>query len=330
MRNVQTTGLSLMVRCSVVALTAALTLAPLAAHASSDEPAGINLGGTSYTDGFGGTTPDFIYQQYFQIENYSAINDTTQHNVPVFKNPDISVVVSLNQLIYVSPIKIFGGSLGGTALLPVVDLNSSFAADSPAKLTANKGLALGDLTFGPFIQFAPVIVGGRPVFSARAEFDTIAPIGLYDPHKDINPSSGFWSINPYLAMTFLPTPNTEMSFRVHYLHNFENHNAASSDPAVSGTSFQAGDASWVNFTGSYKVAEKLSIGINGYYFKQFTDDTAEGVVQKGTETTNLSVGPGAVYALNEKNIFFANAYLPVIEKNTVSGFHLVFRWIHVF
>ena len=28
--------------------------------------------------------------------------------------------------------------------------------------------------------------------------------------------------------------------------------------------------------------------------------------------------------------FVANAYLPVIERNTTSGFHLVFRWIHIF
>jgi hypothetical protein len=47
-------------------------------------------------------------------------------------------------------------------------------------------------------------------------------------------------------------------------------------------------------------------------------------------TTNFSLGPGAMCQPDAHNIFFINAYLPVIERNTTQGFHLVFRWTHVF
>jgi hypothetical protein len=90
------TGVGLLALSPVLALSTA-------ARASSDEPAGINLGGSSFMDGFGRTDPVFVYQQYFQIERYDAINDQNGRNLPEFQGVDINAVTSLNQFIYVSP-----------------------------------------------------------------------------------------------------------------------------------------------------------------------------------------------------------------------------------
>jgi hypothetical protein len=311
-------------RLGVLIIPLVLTMPP-AAHASSDEPAGINLGGSSFMDGFGRTDPGFVYQQYFQVEHYSAINDQNGHQVPMFQGTDINAVISLNHLLYISPYHLLGGSLGVEALLPVVDLNASFAPTSPAKLTADRGLALGDLTWGVFLQMPPVMTDGRPVFVQRFDLDVISPTGQYNHADDINPSSGFWSLNPYWAMTFLPTPDTEASLRLHYLHNFDN-----SDPAGGAAPFRAGDAVWANFTASYQVLPTLNVGLNGYYFQQIQDDTVNGQTSPKSETTNFSLGPGVMYQPDASNTFFVNAYLPVIERNTTQGFHLVFRWTHAF
>jgi hypothetical protein len=272
-----------------LAVSLVLTV-PFVAHASSDEPAGINLGGTSFMDGFGRTDPGFVYQQYFQVEHYNAINDQNGQQVPLFRGTDINSVISLNQLIYVSPYHLLGGALGVDALLPVVDLNASFAPNSPAKLTADRGLAFGDLTWGAFLQMPPVMADGRPVFAQRFEFDVISPTGQYNHANDINPSSGFWSLNPFWAMTFLPTPNTEFSTRLQYLHNFQNN-----DPAGGSAPFRAGDAVWANFAASYKVLPTLNVGLNGYYFQQIQDDTVNGQTGPKSETTNFSLGPGVMY-----------------------------------
>lgn len=311
------------------AMLATCAISTARAAPAVNEPAGINLGGTSFFDGFGGTKPGFVYQQYFQYEHFNAVNDANGNPVPVFKGTSINAIISLNQLIYVTPIHLFGGTLGFTGLLPIVHLHTSFAADSPATLSADNG-ALGDLTAGPFLQFPPVFRHGRPVFDMRFEFDTLFPIGSYNRHRDINPSAGFWSINPYWAMTVLPTPKLEFSARLNYLHNFVNSDPASSAPVLPGTTTQAGDAGWVNFDASYEVAHGLHLGINGYYFRQFTANRLDNVDLPHSLTTNLSIGPGLMYKADKRNIFFANAYLPVIERNTTSGFHLVFRWIHIF
>jgi hypothetical protein len=131
----------------LLAVSLILTV-PSVARASSDEPAGINLGGSSFMDGFGRNDPGFVYQQYFQVEHYDGINGQNGRRVPMFQGTDINAVTSLNQLIYVSPYHLLGGALGVEALLPVVDLNASFASTSPAKLTANRGVGFADLTWG--------------------------------------------------------------------------------------------------------------------------------------------------------------------------------------
>jgi hypothetical protein len=214
-----------------------LVLTLSAAHASLDEPAGISLGGTSFIDGFGRTDPGFVYQQYFQVERYDAINDQNGHSLPTFQGVDINAMTSLNQFTYVSPYHVLGGALGVDVFLPIVDLNAGFAPTSPEKLTAYRGLALGDLTWGPFLQMPSVTIGGRMVFAERFEFDVISPTGQSNHADDINPSSGFWSLNRFWAITLLPTPNTEFSTRLNYLHNFQN-----SDPAGGAVPFRAGDA----------------------------------------------------------------------------------------
>ena len=126
-------------------------------------------------------------------------------------------------------------------------------------------------------------------------------------------------------MTLLPTPNTEFSTRLNYLHNFEN-----SDPAGAAAPFRAGDAVRANFAASLKVPPTLNVSVNGYYFQQIQNDTVNGQTSPKSESTNLSLGPGLMYQPDQHNTFFANAYLPLVERNATYGFHLVFRWIHVF
>jgi len=312
------------IRPGLLAASLVLT-APFVAHASSDEPAGINLGGSSFMDGFGSIDPGFVYQQYLQVEHYDSITDQNGHQVPIFQGTDINAVVSLNHFLYVSPYHLLGGALGAEALLPIVDLTAAFSPLSPAKLTADHRPALGDLTWGAFLQMPPVMSDGRPIFSQRFDFDVISPTGQYNHADNINPSSGFWSLAPYWAMTFLPTQNTEFSTRLNYLHNFEN-----GDPAAAAAPFRAGDAVWANFTASYKLLPAVNVGLNGYYLRQIQDDTSNGQSVPESRTINLSIGPGLMYQADSHDIIFVNAYLPVIERETTDGFHVVLRWAHAF
>ncbi|RAR53648.1 hypothetical protein C7401_127114 [Paraburkholderia unamae] len=319
------------IRCA--AMLACGTLPYHAAQASTYQPAGIDLGATTFYDAFGSTDPGWATIQLLQYENNDKFYTNTGDPNGLFKNGQSQSLVWLPQIIYTSPFKLLGGALGFTVLQPVVYLNAHDDANSFVPLTSNTGVNAGDTTFGPFWQFAPVIAGGRPVFVQRFEFDVIAPTGAYDPTKLVNQGSNFWSINPYWSMTFLPTPKTEVSMRLHYLYNFTNGN-----PGVNNSdgfpgpvdSFRAGQAVWVNFAASYKVLPSVAVGLNGFWFRQLSDDHVNGQPMAGSRTTNLSLGPGAMWTINPKNVVFANIYLPVVERNTFSGFHMNLRWIHAF
>ena len=168
----------------------------------------------------GRVDPGFVYQQYFQVERYDAINDQNGRSLPTFQGVDISALTSLNQFIYVSPHHFLGGALGVDALLPIVDLSAAFAPASPEKLTAYRGLALGDLTWGPFLQMPPATIGGSMVLAQRFEFDVISTTGQSNRADGMNPSSSFWSLNPFWAISLLPTPNTEFSTRLSLFSQF--------------------------------------------------------------------------------------------------------------
>lgn len=310
------------------------TLAALSCsgQASTYQPAGIDLGATTFNDAFGSTEPGWTTIQLFQYKHNTKFYTNTGAQSSAFKNAQLNAFVWMPQIVYTSPIHVLGGALGFTAMLPVTSLNAHSTEFNPYAPTLTAHSGFGDITFGPFLQMAPVISDGRPVFVQRFEFDVIAPTGAYDPNKLVNPSSGFWSLNPYWSVTVLPTPKTELSVRMHYLYNAKNSNPGINNPfQVPGiVNFQAGQAVWANFAASYKILPNLDVGVNGFWFRQITDDRVNGASQAAAPTTNLSLGPGAEWTIDRNNFMFANLYFPVVERNTYSGAHVNLRWIHAF
>jgi hypothetical protein len=322
--------------------------------AANQEPTGINLGGTSFFDGFGRNKGGFTYLAYFQYVmgreihgSLSAAGDDTQP-LPIFNDPHIDIFVLINQLAYTVPESVFGDTahVGINFVLPVVAFNTSFAPPPPFPGTqlSDNGVGVGDLTFGPTLQFRPLMVDGRPVFSHRFELDIVAPIGKYDPSVDINQSSNFVSIIPYWAATVVPLPRLEISARLHYLYNFKNTRPAlgrlySNEVPPPVKSAQAGQAGWVNFATSYEVLDDLHVGANGYYFHQFNLDLWE--MLDGTSNPGLSyadtgklrilaLGPGAMWAPADDDKLFFNVYFPLLVENGLEAHVFNLRWVHGF
>lgn len=354
------------------------------ATAANQEPAGINLGATSFLDGFGRNEGGFtylVYAQYARSREIIGDEGTTLtvcnapggchpggvSAIPVFKDPKIDVYLVVNQLAYTLPMSLFDDSahLGINFILPFVVFDTSFGSLTAADVGKNlatpasdNGAGFGDLTFGPFLQWKPLMAGGRPIFSNRVEFDLIAPVGKYDKAKDINQGANFWSINPYWAVTVLPVPNLELSARFNYLYNFANdapalgrlwglqvppQNAAGSDLA----SAQAGQAGWVNFTLSYELlhlfgaqSPHVYLGINGYYFQQFNLDKWEyrdGSSVSGKNIYNddgnarvLGIGPGTLVELGKHDRLYANVYFQTLVRNRAEATVLNLHWTHGF
>lgn len=284
----------------------------------------VNLGYTSFYDGAPPSGTGLYFQDYFQYYNANRFNDAKGHNLPLPKT-DLGVTVNITQLLYLSNIEIFGANLGVSALLPwVIESNVNDGLNNRV-LRAQSGP--GDLFIGPALQFKPIMRkdGKGPLFSHRVEFDVVAPIGRYSNQIAIGPSSHFWSINPYWAMTYWMTPEWSLSARLHYLWNAENNHPNTNFGPV--RTSQAGQAFFANFAAGYAWTPKFTLGLNSYVFDQFTDTKVNGKDLPNRREKLWAIGPGGVYSFT-KNIFaFVNIYVEEGARNRTQGVNSLLRFV---
>ncbi|PPT75202.1 phenol degradation protein meta [Xanthomonas arboricola pv. populi] len=307
---------------------------PIAASAqavpeTAAPPQGINLGGTSFLDGFGSSTPGWTVIGYLRHYGFDAIKDARGDDAAAFRDPKVGVSVLLTQLIYVTPYRWKRASLGFNAIVPLVNYDTSFAADSPVQLRDN-GFGMGDISFGPALQIDPVMRNGRVLFFQRFAIDAFAPVGKFDRAVAINQSTGFWSVAPHWAFTVQPSDNWEISMRLNYLYNFRT-DRAGGVPPIPGFRFrngQAGDLVWANLASSVKVGEQLRLGINGYYLQQLKDNRTNGQRVPDSKRMQFYLGPGLSWRLDANNLLNFNVYLPVEVKNSVAGTSVNLMFVH--
>lgn len=315
-----------------LALIVALPSSVYAVTPSVSEPAGINLGGTSFYDGFAGP-PGLSHLVYLKYDSAQSFLGAKGHQNPALDDPKLTVTTLINQFSYYSPNSIgLGAHPGWSLIVPIVSLDASFGT-AGAQLKDN-GTGLGDVVTGPQVQFDPIVdAHGRPIYVQRFAMDMILPTGKYDEHKDFNPGSHFYSLNPYWAATVMPAPRWEVSWRLQYLYNFRNDKPASSAPldyqgqAVDDT--QAGQAAWANFTASYEVLPRVSVGLNGYYFKQITDDRINGYRLQDSRERVLGLGPGAFWKISDSEGMWFNVYHEsAVENRAKNEFSVQVRFAH--
>jgi hypothetical protein len=320
-----------------VALTAGLLLSNFASQAQNAVlpdvvklPAGINLGSSSFYDGFGSTDPGWTSLNYLRWNALTSIKDGNGHNSPLFVDPRINVVSTLFHAVYVPPIQLPNGAVAFEALLPIVNFHSRF--NPTGAVLHDDGLGVADMTFGAAYQSKPISLGNQSVLSWRVDLDFTAPTGRFDGNKDLNQGSDFWSLEPYLAMTLLPVPKWEVSARFNYIYNFSTSHG-SDPPQIPGFAFhdgQAGQAGWINFASSYEVGEGVRPGLNGFWLKQLTNDRTNGISLPGTRVEELYLGPGLDWVIDKKNAANFNVYLPVFATNTPAGAQFSIQFIHQF
>jgi hypothetical protein len=306
-------------------ITAAITATAAGSALAYGEPQ-VNLGLTSFLDGAPPAGPGFYYEQYFEYYNADRLDDNNGNKLPL---PDqkFDVAVSVSQLLYMSPTRLLGGNLGFDLLVPALIGHS--IDDGLHNTVLNGENGVGDVMFGPFIQFGPVVGPNGPTIATRFEFDVSAPTGAYNRNLAVNPGNNFWTINPYWAATYWFTPKLTASVRLHYLWNSRNDSPdVSFGPNVSST--QAGQAVHANLAVEYQVTPHLRLGVNGYWFDQITDTKINGSNMPGQRERVWAIGPGVLYSFSAQDHLFFNAYFEEGARNRPEGNRLVARYVHHF
>jgi hypothetical protein len=274
-----------------------------AASARAEDLPTVNLGLTSFLDGALPAGPGFYYQNYLEYYTTGRFQDGDGHRLPLPRQ-DLNVVADISQLTYYSRRTFGPGRLGWDLVAPAVA--SVQIKDGLGGKALNAHTGLGDILFGPLYQFDPVKGPFGWTWLQSLEFDVLAPTGAYDRSKVINPGDNAWALDPFYAVTALPTAKLSLSARFHYLYNFTN-----TDPDLSFGAgvrrVQAGQAIHVNFAAAYAITPQLSLGLNGYYLRQITDTDINGSASPGRREEVLGLGPGLMYA-------FGPEHLPVFQR----------------
>jgi hypothetical protein len=305
--------------CSCVLLTLPIT-------AMAYDLPGVNLGGTSFYDGAPAPQgPGWYLVEYLQSITADTLKGGDGKALSLPKQ-DLDLFVPLTQILYASDEKTGNMTPGYTVLLPWMAKADIDDGLNNAALSGQTGL--GDITFGAFLQFDPVMRENGPRYSQRIEVDVTIPTGEYDASKAINPGSNAWNINPYYALTYWLSPRWTASTRVAYLWNGKNDDPSTALNAKSDS--QAGQAIHINFASAYAVTDKLSLGLNGYWLNQITDTKVDGKSVTGRREKVWAVGPGFVYQLGKDDSVIANMYFEQDAVNRAEGNRFVLRFNHHF
>jgi hypothetical protein len=306
-------------------------------------PPGINLGSTSFYDGFGRTRPGVTLLQYSRWTHDTQIASANGGENAIFLDPHIDSLPSLTQVAVATPWRPFGGIIGFSALVPLAGVGTSFAATSPSG-KADRVFGIGDIVAGPTLQsklffrrsdpsalhHAARTAG--PFFAWRTQFLVQIPSGSFNPARSSNIGSGYWAVVPYLAATWLPVSRLELSTRVHYQYNLATTRIANPPPIphLVYRNGQAGQLTYANFTGSWRIAKKLYAGANGYGVYQLSPDRTNNMNVGKARETQLYLGPGGGFDFNSGNTLNINLYLKLEAHNTASGPSLQLLYIHRF
>ena len=269
-----------------------------------------NLGLANIYDGVAGK-PGFVYQGYVQVYGTQRIYNANGSNTG--SSLKVNSLLSLHQLIYLSPVKILGGNLGFTVLIPIVKITATNTSGSAPPVNPS---VLGDLVQGEAIQWNDKKLFGKS-FWHRIEADVNIPIGSYKSQYSINASSHLWAFSLYHAFTFFLKKNVTVSVRNQFNYN--------------SSIIHSPDKSGAYYNGNYSVEvsplKNLKLEAAAYYLTQFNEDSYNGdhhyyqarYQLATTKQRVLGFGPGLAYFAPGGILFEGKVFFETAAKNTTQG-----------
>ncbi len=198
-----------------------------------------------------------------------------------------------------------------------------FIANTRAGLTTPVGepeargaekMGFGDLTIVPL--FLGFDVPDSDFHFVLSPFEFTAPVGRYNKNDPVGNNTGlnYWSYRPALEMTYLNKTGQEFSL------NFGS-SINSVNPA---THYKSGDEIYFTYAMQQYFSPEFALGIGGYYYRQVTNDTQNGVVVN----TNTTVFPFDPLDGGPGNRGEAFAIGPIISWNYSSDLVFQGHWDH--
>lgn len=289
-------------------LPALLALCGACAHATEG-------GGNSYPMGVetnynGVMLPDGAHW-FAYYSHYSA---THSRNGVGIDNPQLARFridsdVVAPRLSYVWPgLTLFGARVETRVVQAIasVDLDAAIAKRGlPPPDRGGYRLGLADMAF------TPIILGWSwSNYHHTVGIDTHLKTGTYDVGERVNTGRNYAQAALFYAFTWFPAPGFDVNAKFRYAVNGRN----------KATNYQSGDEATIEFSGGYRISPDLAIGINGYVYRQTSDDRQSGIaVNNGNRGRVNALGPYINYNLTPRMALVAKVQSEFGARNRPQG-----------
>lgn len=248
-------------------------------------------GGNSYPIGVDNTFAGYMLPEgahwllFYQHYTATQFKDNAGNDNPRFVDFRLQSDVVAPRLSYVWPgVVLLGANVETRIVQPIsaVDLNLGIARPAPFPPLDHGGhkTGLSDLSF------SPIILGWHgTTFHQTLGVETNLPTGSYDVHAYVNTGRNYDQVAPVYAFTWFPTPLSDVSAKFRW--GFNDRNKA--------TGYHSGNEASIEFSAGYRATLQLLVGLNGYIYRQTTDDEVNGVVVKGNKGRVNALGPFASF-----------------------------------
>jgi len=260
-------------RCAAILLA----LAILVVHGG---PAGATeLGGSSYPVGvelgYGDMLPPGLYNlAYYSHSRASSLKGDSGQDLGWARYKLVADTISY-RLQYVWDTTLLGASVETALVLPFP------AADLEKRVSS----ALPDTSGSRFGMTDPLIVPLRlswkgDSLNQSVGLEIVAPLGAYDVNARVNTGRNYWQFAPAYALTYRPSAETTIGFKLRYGMNTTN----------KALRYRSGDELTLEYSAGYKLSSAMTVGLQGFFYRQTTDDELNG--QPTSASNGRLIGSG--------------------------------------
>lgn len=310
----------MLIRCrQFIRMTVSSTLLLLALVCAAHATEG---GGGAYPNGAedfmaGAVPPPGNY--LINYVNYYSADRLKDNSGSTVKGFDLKVAADVLRFIHITDKQFLGGFWGMHVFLPVVYQDVKLSPPVAPFPMDDSRASLGDIIIDPFI-----LSWHGANWHAATGVDIFLPTGNYDKRHLANPGRNYWTFEPIVAATFLPGGGFDISAKLMYDINTKN--SDSSTPAVA--KYKSGQEFHTDFAIGRKTGA-FTGGLAGYYYRQMTDDEADGVKVTGKRGQVAAFGPALKYEY--RNMSLSLKYMLESEvRNRPAGENLWLKFLYAF
>jgi hypothetical protein len=264
------------------------------------------LGGSSYPVGVEIAYGDMLKPGFYQLMYYNkshagAIKGNAGQDLG-WARYEVNADTVSYRLQYVWDSRWLGASVESGASIPFPDIRLQRRISNALPDASGNRIGMTDPLFFPL----RLAWKGEQV-NQSVNFEIIAPLGAYDVAAPVNTGRNYWQFAPLYAVSWRPNDKSIFGLKLRYGVNTRN----------KANNYQSGDELTAEFSVGYKATAQTSVGLQGYLFRQTSDDRLNG---QSTRLPGTGIG----------NRGSANAIGPFVSHVFSPRFVLVGKLQHEF